>query len=153
MPFSFTVVNEFSDKIREVERRFVYTTPKSFLELVKLFKNMLGKKAGYLEEEKTKFEIGVGKLKDTEEAVAVIEQELQVKSVEVEQLKKEANEQATVVGAEKEIVDAKAAEAGIESAKANKIAAEVATLLASVQADLDAAGPLVEQAKAALAGL
>jgi dynein heavy chain len=153
MPFSFTVVNEFSDAIREVERRFVYTTPKSFLELVKLFKNMLGKKAGYLEEEKTKFEIGVGKLKDTEEAVAVIEQELQVKSVEVEQLKKEANEQATVVGAEKEIVDAKAAEAGIESAKANKIADEVATLLASVQADLDAAGPLVEQAKAALAGL
>ena len=76
MPFSFTIVNEFSDKIKEVERRFVYTTPKSFLELVKLFKNMLGKKVHYLEEERTKFEIGVGKLKDTEEAVAIIEQEL-----------------------------------------------------------------------------
>jgi len=54
------------------------------LELVKLFKSMLGKKMGYLEEERTKFEIGVAKLKDTEEAVAVIEQELKVKSVEVE---------------------------------------------------------------------
>ena len=93
---------------------------------------MLEKKVTYLEDEKTKFEIGVGKLKDTEEAVAGIEQELQVKSVEVEALKKEANEQATVVGAEKEIVDAKAAEAAIEAAKANKIADEVATLLASV---------------------
>lgn len=84
MPFSFTVVNEFSEKIKEVERRYVYTTPKSFLELVKLFKNMLDKKMTYLDDERTKFEIGVGKLKDTEEAVAIIEQELIIKSVEVE---------------------------------------------------------------------
>ena len=144
MPFSFNIVGKFSKEVKEVERRFVYTTPKSFLELVKLFKSMLDKKITYLEEERTKFEIGVGKLKDTEEAVAVIEAELTVKSVEVEQSKKEANEQATVVGAEKEIVDAKAAEASIEAAKANKIADEVNTLLASVQKDLDAAGPLVE---------
>ena len=105
---------------------------------------MLTKKMDYLEDEKTKFEIGVGKLMATEAAVAVIEQELQVKAVEVEILKKEANEQATVVGAEKEIVDAKAAEAKIESDKANKIETEVSTLLASVQKDLDAAEPLVE---------
>ena len=105
---------------------------------------MLGKKMSYLAEQKEKFEIGVAKLKDTEEAVAGIEQELQVKSVEVEQLKKEAGEQATVVGAEKEIVDAKAAEAKIESDKANEIADSVAKLLASVQAELDAAEPLVE---------
>lgn len=143
MPFSFTVVNKYSDQIKAIERRFVYTTPKSFLELVKLFKSMLEKKMSRLEDEKTKFEIGVGKLKDTEEAVAVIEQELKVKSVEVEELKKEANEQATIVGAEKEIVDKKAAEASIESDKANVIAANVNALLKSVQADLDAAEPLV----------
>ena len=144
MPFSFTTVGKFSKEIKEVERRYVYTTPKSFLELVKLFKSMLEKKISYLEEERSKFEIGVGKLKDTEEAVAVIEAELTVKSVEVEASKKEANEQATVVGAEKEIVDAKAAEASVEAAKANKIADEVNTLLSSVQKDLDAAEPLVE---------
>lgn len=153
MPFSFTVVNRYSDQIKAIERRFVYTTPKSFLELVKLFKSMLEKKMQRLDDEKTKFEIGVGKLKDTEEAVAVIEQELKIKSVEVEELKKEANEQATIVGAEKEIVDKKAAEASIESAKANVIAANVNALLASVQADLDAAEPLVQQAEAALRGL
>ena len=92
MPFSFTVVNKFSDEMKEIERRYVYTTPKSFLELVKLFKSMLAKKYSYLDDEKSKFEIGVGKLRDTEEAVAVIEQELLVKSVEVAQLKKEASE-------------------------------------------------------------
>ena len=88
MPFSFGVVEKFSAKMKETERRYVYTTPKSFLELVKLFKSMLEKKVSYLDDEKSKFEIGVGKLKDTEEAVAIIEQELVVKSVEVEALKK-----------------------------------------------------------------
>lgn len=111
MPFSFGIVGDYSARIKEVERRFVYTTPKSFLELVKLFKSMLEKKMQRLDDEKTKFEIGVGKLIETEAAVAVIEQELVIKSVEVEELKKEANEQATVVGAEKAIVDVKAAEA------------------------------------------
>ena len=41
MPYSFKVVDEFSKKIFDAERRYVYTTPKSFLELIKLFKVML----------------------------------------------------------------------------------------------------------------
>lgn len=49
MPFSFKVVNEISSKIFEIEKRYVYTTPKSFLELIKLFKVMLTKKTDELE--------------------------------------------------------------------------------------------------------
>jgi dynein heavy chain len=41
MPISFENVNKLSTKLYEVERRYVYTTPKSFLELIKLFKSML----------------------------------------------------------------------------------------------------------------
>lgn len=44
MPYSFKTVDEYSAKIFEQERRFVYTTPKSFLELIKLFKVMLNVK-------------------------------------------------------------------------------------------------------------
>ena len=153
MPFSFGVVDEASEMIKDTERRFVYTTPKSFLELIKLFKTMLESKSRYLENEQEKYEVGVGKLQQTEEIVSKLEADLKIKSVEVEELKTVANKQATVVGAEKEIVDKKAAEATVESDKANKIADEVGTLLASVQADLDNAIPLVEKAKAALAGL
>ena len=40
MPFSFQTVNEASKEIFNVEKRYVYTTPKSFLELIKLFKVM-----------------------------------------------------------------------------------------------------------------
>lgn len=49
MPYSFGKVGEFSEQIMIEERRPVYTTPKSFLELIKLFKVMLGNKKGELE--------------------------------------------------------------------------------------------------------
>jgi dynein heavy chain len=121
MPYSFTVVGQESEKIKVEERRYIYTTPNTFLELVKLFKTMLSTKKTYLESEKDKYEIGVGKLQQTEEIVTQLEADLKIQSVEVEELKAEANKQAEVVGAEKTIVDAKAAEAEIESAAANKI--------------------------------
>ena len=54
MPYSFRIVNQFSEKILDQERRYVYTTPKSFLELIKLFKVMLIKKEGDLIDSKDK---------------------------------------------------------------------------------------------------
>lgn len=65
MPYSFKTVNEFSSQIFEAERRYVYTTPKSFLELIKLFKVMLIKKKDELEESRSKYEVGVVKLQQT----------------------------------------------------------------------------------------
>jgi hypothetical protein len=69
---------------------------------------------------------------------------LKIKSVEVEELKKSADEQAEVVGKEKAIVDAEASKASTESAKCAEIAKNVAEESAKVQADLDMALPLVE---------
>ena len=67
-----------------------------------------------------------------------------MKAIEVDELKKVATEKAEVVGKEKEIVDAEAAKAGIESAACAKIAAEVDFEAKKVQSELDAAIPLVE---------
>jgi dynein heavy chain len=85
--------------------------------------------------------------------VAELEASLKVSSVEVEKIKKVADEQAKTVGAEKEIVDAEAEKANAESAKCAIIAKNVSEKMASVQKDLDAALPAVEKAEAALAGL
>jgi hypothetical protein len=41
MPYSFALVNKVSKKFFDVERRYNYTTPKTFLELIKLYKNVL----------------------------------------------------------------------------------------------------------------
>jgi len=92
MPYSFKVVDKFSDLIMEQERRAVYTTPKSFLELIKLFKVMQSKKEGDLIESKEKYETGVIKLTETGEVVAKLEDELKIFAVEVEAKKKTADE-------------------------------------------------------------
>lgn len=153
MPFSFKCVNQQSEIVFNQDRRFVYTTPKSFLELIKLFKSMLGKKVQFLQDSKDKYELGVIKLNETSTMVAELEATLIVSSVEVEKIKKVADEQAKTVGAEKEIVDAEAEKANSESAKCAIIAKNVSAEMAAVQKDLDAALPAVEKAEAALAGL
>jgi dynein heavy chain len=153
MPYSFKVVEKFSDMILEQERRAVYTTPKSFLELIKLFKVMQTKKEGDLIATKEKYETGVIKLQETGEVVAKLEDELKIFSVEVEAKKKTADEQAEIVGGEKAKVEVENAAAEIEAEKCSKIKVEVEAKMASVQADLDAALPLVEKAMKALDGL
>jgi dynein heavy chain, axonemal len=153
MPFSFKLVNQQSQIVFEKERRYVYTTPKSFLELIKLFKSMLNKKKDALNSAKDKYEMGVIKLNETSTMVAELEATLKVSSIEVEKIKKMADAQAQTVGAEKEIVDAEADKANTESAKCAVIAQSVAAEMASVQADLDLALPAVERAEKALAGL
>jgi len=153
MPHSFKIVNQQSDLVKEREGRYVYTTPKSFLELIKLFKNMLTKQMNTLVEAKERYEIGIVKIMETQEVVSKLEEDLVISSVEVEAIKKEADAQATIVGAEKEKVDAQATIANAESEKCGIIKEKVEAEMASVQKDLDAAIPLVIKAKAALDGL
>jgi dynein heavy chain len=63
MPSSFESVNKLSTKLFEVERRYVYTTPKSFLELIKLFKSMLKTKRDDLLANRERYETGLVKLR------------------------------------------------------------------------------------------
>ena len=65
MPYSFKFVNDLSIKLLEQERRYVYTTPKSFLELINLYTTMLKNKRESLERNKDRYETGLIKLRDT----------------------------------------------------------------------------------------
>lgn len=150
MPFSFEIVNKISGRILIEERRYIYTTPKSFLELIKLFKVMLTKKETELQNNKDRYETGVIKLNETGEIVAKLEEELKVKSVEVAEKSKLADEQAEIVGKEKVKVEAESAKAAIEADKCAVIKREVETESKTVKAELAMALPLVEAAMEAL---
>eukprot|EP00919_Chromeraceae_sp_WS-2016_P058273 GHVR01138508.1.p4 GENE.GHVR01138508.1~~GHVR01138508.1.p4 ORF type:complete len:102 (+),score=20.67 GHVR01138508.1:3529-3834(+) len=91
MPISFETVNKLSAKLYEIERRYVYTTPKSFLELIKLFKSMLEQKRSDLLANRDRYETGLIKLKETAEQVAIIEEEVKVKKIEAEEKKAAAD--------------------------------------------------------------
>lgn len=153
MPFSFEAVNQASIKYKEIEKRFCYTTPKSFLELIKLFNSMIGKRRDFINSSKERLENGLIKLIETAEIVAKLEEDLKVKTVEVEEKKASAEIFAAQVLKEKTIVTEESAKANIEAANCEIIQNQVEEKAASCKADLAKAIPLLEQAEAALNGL
>lgn len=52
MPQSFEIVQKEATKIFQAEKRNIYCTPKSFLELIKLYKNKLGLMKTQIEDKK-----------------------------------------------------------------------------------------------------
>ena len=70
----------------------MYTTPKSFLELIKRYISMLKEKRIMLETQRDNYDSGVIKLKETGENTAILEEELKVLSVELDKKKAVADE-------------------------------------------------------------
>ncbi len=153
MPESFEKVNQASAEVLFTDRRYIYTTPKSFLELIKLFKNMLERKKCELESAKKNYEEGVERLKQTEELAVKLAEELKVTSVVVEEKRKTAEENAVQVEAAKKIVEENSTKANEEAKKCAEKKLIVEEKQTKVQKDLDAAQPLVEKAKANVADL
>lgn len=153
MPYSFKVVNELCKQLKDQEKRAVFTTPKSFLELIQLYSTMLGNKRTQLEEAKERYENGLIKLQKTQEEVKVIEEDVKIKKEEAEEKRVSSDIFAEKVGKEKKIVEAESSKANIEAEKCGTIKANVEAIQAQTKADLDAAVPLVEQAKEALNSL
>eukprot|EP00930_Biecheleria_cincta_P103951 TRINITY_DN9605_c0_g4_i1.p1 TRINITY_DN9605_c0_g4~~TRINITY_DN9605_c0_g4_i1.p1 ORF type:complete len:4232 (-),score=759.91 TRINITY_DN9605_c0_g4_i1:457-13152(-) len=149
-PFSFESVNEISQAFIKEERRYAYTTPKSFLELIKLYSGMIGRKVGALEDKKNRLESGLVKLRMTQEEVAKLEEELKVKAVTVQEKAKTADAFAEEVGREKSVVNQEAEKASMEAKKCAQIASQVAEKKVECQNELAEALPLVKQAESAL---
>merc|ERR1712232_906844 len=101
MPFSFESSGVIAAKFMEKERRFAYTTPKSFLELIKLYTTMVGKKVDSLADKKDRLTNGLEKLRATQEQVAGLEEVLKEKAVIVAEKATAADLFAEEVGKEK----------------------------------------------------
>lgn len=65
MAYVHTSVNEMSRSYLSNERRYNYTTPKSFLEQIKLYQNLLRKKGKELTAKMERLENGLQKLNST----------------------------------------------------------------------------------------
>ncbi len=85
--------------------RYNYTTPKSFLELIYLYRNMLSKERTSLAGDIDRLSTGLDKLETTSKDVALLEEEIKIKSVEVEAAKQQADQIAEKVAAHAFVVD------------------------------------------------
>lgn len=153
LPFSFEAVNKMTHEFKRVERRYVYTTPKSFLELLKLYNELLERKRAEASASITRLDNGLLKLKDTSEGVAKLEEDLRVMLEDAGIKKETAEAKAEVVGKEKETVDYETGKAEIEANEVAIIQEEVEKKQKSTQEDLEKALPAVENAMAALDSL
>jgi dynein heavy chain len=150
LPFSFTQVNQMAAKFKQVERRHVYTTPKSFLELLKLYTVMLSTKRSEADASIDRLANGLQKLRETAAAVTQIEADLKVSLEEADQKRTVAEGIAEVVSKEKAIVEVETAKAQVQAKEVAKIQEEVMEKQRSTEEDLSKAEPMVEAAMAAL---
>lgn len=128
-------------------RRRVYTTPKSYLDLINLYLNTLDVKRSEYNANRNRLAIGLKKLNDTNKSIAELKikltdllpkiatknEELKVALVRVNADKAVANEKERVVSGEAEIV--------------NKKASEAKAISDDAEADLAAAKPELEAAE------
>ena len=150
LPFSFLQVNEEAKRFRVVERRHVYTTPKSYLELLKLYTELLDHKREEADNAITRLGDGLQRLRETSDAVVRIEESLKISLEEAEEKKTVAEGIAETVSKEKAIVEVETAKGEQEAASVAQTQFEVSAQQVSVAEDLAKAEPAVQAAMAAL---
>lgn len=144
-------VNEFTDKFYQLMRRHVYTTPKSYIDLVNCYKNLLGKKKEQIQGNRTKLSNGLNKLveanatiDDLKSKLVELQPVLQQKTVEIKSLiesltkdQKQANEVKRVVEAEAREINHQSEKISEMKADADRILKEAEPILKNAVEQLD----------------
>uniref|UniRef100_A0A7M4EWH0 Dynein axonemal heavy chain 9 n=1 Tax=Crocodylus porosus TaxID=8502 RepID=A0A7M4EWH0_CROPO len=150
MAYVHTSVNEMSRSYLSNERRYNYTTPKSFLEQIKLYQNLLCKKGKELTAKMERLENGLQKLNSTSAQVDDLKAKLAAQEVELKQKNEDADKLIQVVGVETEKVSKEKAIADEEEQKVALINQEVKQKQKDCEEDLAKAEPALAAAQAAL---
>ncbi|NXM72263.1 DYH9 protein, partial [Serilophus lunatus] len=143
-------VNEMSRLYLSNERRYNYTTPKSFLEQIKLYQSLLLQKDQDLKAKMERLENGLEKLNSTSAQVDELKAKLAAQEVELKQKSEDADKLIQVVGVETEKVSRKKEVADEEERKVALITQEVEQKQKDCEEDLAKAEPALAAAQAAL---
>ncbi|XP_048655651.1 dynein axonemal heavy chain 11 isoform X1 [Marmota marmota marmota] len=145
-----TSVNEMSTRYYQNERRHNYTTPKSFLEQISLFKNLLKKKQKEVFQKKEHLVNGIQKLKTTASQVGDLKARLASQEAELQLRNQDAEALITKIGLQTEKVSREKAISDTEERKVAAIQTEVSQKQRECEADLLKAEPALVAATAAL---
>jgi dynein heavy chain len=153
MSHAHTTVNAASRQYLASERRYNYTTPKSFLEQISLYSKLLSNKAKQLKARVERLENGLAKLKATAIQVDELKEKLAVQEMELQQKNEAADALIAIVGIETEKVQKEKALGNYrfeEESKVAIIAEEVLKKQKDCEADLVKAEPALLAAQEAL---
>ncbi|OHS95209.1 Dynein heavy chain family protein [Tritrichomonas foetus] len=143
-------VIKLSDDFFEAERRHNYATPKSYLELISLFKSMLEKTRNMINNNANHFSKGLKMLQDSSKDVEVMKIKLQKQTQIVDEKRAECVALIEKISQDTAIVKKESEIAQREEAKTAKIKAEAEEKQAIASEELKKAQPLKEQALAAI---
>jgi dynein heavy chain len=143
-------IDAANKRFLQEERRYNYTTPKSFLELIGFYKNMLVKRQSDVVTNSERLERGLGIMEQVQEKVEGLKEDLKIMMVQVEEKK-------TATGILIEQVSKAFAHASEEKEKANEeerktliVADAAATLQKEADGELKEAKPAMEAAAEAV---
>lgn len=125
MPTSFAIVGRKSKEMLDSDRRYTYITPKSFLELLKLFISMYRNKVNDMVGSKSKLESGLNKMKTANEQISILQVELKEQSVVISGIKVDAEAKSKVAKEKADIVKVKADKAELDEAEVLELQAKV----------------------------
>lgn len=100
MAFVHISIHEANAEFRLKERRFNYTTPTSFLELISFYKELLGQKQGSIVEDIARLERGLNTMKETTDKVDILKDKLVLTMENVKVEEQKTDELITIVNAE-----------------------------------------------------
>ncbi|XP_046391607.1 dynein beta chain, ciliary-like [Ischnura elegans] len=150
MAFVHTSVNEMSKSYLANERRYNYTTPKSFLEMINLYSYMITMETKANLGRIDRLQTGLEKLFVTASQVDDLKETLAVQEKEVNKKNEAADELIKVVKTESEKVSAEKAFANEEEERVATISEEVAKRFKECEVDLEKAEPALIAAQEAL---
>ncbi|XP_062965627.1 dynein axonemal heavy chain 9 [Cynocephalus volans] len=150
MAFVHTSVNRTSQSYLSNEQRYNYTTPKSFLEFIRLYQSLLHRNGKELKSRMERLENGLLKLHCTSAQVDDLKAKLAAQEVELKQKNEDADKLIQVVGVETDKVSREKAIADEEERKVALIMLEVQQKQKDCEDDLARAEPALTAAQAAL---
>ena len=150
MPMSFVTVSQEATRFFAEEGRYVSTTPKTYLELLKLYVKLLGEKKEENKVATARLQNGIDKLRSAAEAVSSLEQDLKIMMLSAEEKREVSEAIATRVNAEREVVAGETEKANVEAAKVAALQNEVQKKKDDAMADLALAEPAIEAAMKSL---
>ncbi|XP_069077648.1 dynein axonemal heavy chain 11-like [Pleurodeles waltl] len=148
--FAHSSVNEVSVKYQQNEKHYNYTTPKSFLEMIKLYQNLLSKKRKELVQKMERLENGLQKLQTTASQVEDLKSKLATQEVELHQRTKDTEALIAKIGQQTEKLNQEKSVADAEEQRVAAIQEEVTKQQQESESDLAKAEPALMAANAAL---
>jgi len=125
MPTAFIAVNKTCKSFAAAESKFVYTTPKSYLEMLHLYNKMLSRKRALMDKGMLRLQTGIEKLYKAANDVVELEANLRIMLESAEEKRQVSEEIAKNVKREKTVVELENDKAKVEESKVAVIQAVV----------------------------